>query len=169
MTNNTGDTLLYKVDDNGDYEWVIDPETGEGMSPRKICDLLNTRPHPHPTGDRMHKLDVHIVLDALAQAAKGKPLDPEICQHVEDIANECDHKDFTAEDVQALYDCGSLEKRIKQLADESMKFRIEVINLKDLLKRAHQYLGYTTAGKKIMDEITALTHPAPVTDKVRGE
>ena len=32
---------LYKVDDNGDYEWVIDPDTNEAMSPRKICDLLN--------------------------------------------------------------------------------------------------------------------------------
>lgn len=34
--------VKYKVDDNGDYEWVVDPETGEGMCPRKICRLLNS-------------------------------------------------------------------------------------------------------------------------------
>lgn len=35
------DLKPYKIDDNGDYEWIIDPETGDAMSPRKICDLLN--------------------------------------------------------------------------------------------------------------------------------
>lgn len=54
----------------------------------------------------LHKLNVHILLDTLADAARGKPLDPETCQTIESIAQEYDHKDFTAEDVLALYNCG---------------------------------------------------------------
>lgn len=53
-----------------------------------------------------HKLDIHIVLDTLADAARGRPLDPETCQVIESIAREYDHKDFTADDVEALYRCG---------------------------------------------------------------
>jgi hypothetical protein len=57
-------------------------------------------------GNGMHKLTIHVLLDAIAEAARGGPIDPETCATIEGVAREYDHKDFTQEDVQALYDCG---------------------------------------------------------------
>lgn len=51
------------------------------------------------------RLDIQILLDTLATAARGEPIDPEICETVERIAR--DHTaDFSPDDIQALYDCG---------------------------------------------------------------
>jgi len=66
------------------------------------------------------KLDIHILLDNLAFAAKGESLDPEICQTIERIAREYDHKEFGPEEIQALYDCGHsvpFQTRVKALED----------------------------------------------------
>ena len=62
---------------------------------------------PYPSG--LQKATVHVLLDTLADAARGEKLDPEICQSIEGIAKEYDHKDFTQDDVQALYDCGYMQ------------------------------------------------------------
>lgn len=73
-----------------------------------------------------------------------------------DMCNEC-FGDFNAIEYDLIKsEKQKLEERIKELSDESMRFRIEVINLKDLLKRASPYLGYTSAGMKIQAEIETL-------------
>lgn len=62
----------------------------------------------------IHRLTVHVLLDTLAAAAKGEKLDPEICQTIENIASEYKHKDFTPDDVLALYECGWPKKQVKE-------------------------------------------------------
>lgn len=60
------------------------------------------------------KLNVHILLDTLAAAARGEKLDPETCQTVESIAAEYEYKDFTPDDVLALYECGWPKELVKK-------------------------------------------------------
>lgn len=73
----------------------------------------NDRPQPAARAD---KLDVHILLDTLAQAARGNALDPETCETIVDIAREYNFTEFAAEDVQALYDCGATLRMQGELA-----------------------------------------------------
>ncbi len=69
------------------------------------------------------RLDVHLVLDALALAAKGQPIDPELCETIENIARLYAHKDFDEDDIQALYDSGSVhleasdQEKLKRLRE----------------------------------------------------
>lgn len=106
----------------------------------------------------------HIVVDdALREAVEegmpcvscGKPSHRQTPDDA-DMCHEC-FGDFNAIEYDLIKsEKQKLEERIRELADESMRFRIEVINLKDLLKRASPYLGYTSAGMKIQAEIETL-------------
>lgn len=58
-----------------------------------------------------NKLSIHILLDVISQLGRRENLDPETCQHVETIAKESSYKDFTAEDIQALYEDNSAQRQ----------------------------------------------------------
>lgn len=57
--------------------------------------------------DKALRLDIHILLDTLATAARGQPIDPDTCEVIEAIVKAHRYEaDFDEDDIQALYDCG---------------------------------------------------------------
>lgn len=87
--------------------WEDEPEKAIYRLAASTCGFSNLKQQEIP---KTHKLDMHCVLDALGSAAKGEPLDPETCELIESIAKEYEHSDFGKDEIQALYDCGSLSQ-----------------------------------------------------------
>lgn len=86
------------------------------------------------------KLDIHIVLDTLATAARGEAIDPEACQVIEDIVKAHGYgDDFNADDVQALYDCGHKgEVMAAPVNEEVEQLKAEIRRLKRLFHYAEE-------------------------------
>jgi hypothetical protein len=91
---------------------------GENESVRASCQAAQ-----QPV-KKLDKLNIHILLDTLAEAARGKPLDPETCEIIENIAKDYQHTDFTAYDVQSLYDCGAAQQPQPEGVTEDEAIRI---------------------------------------------
>ncbi len=90
----------------------------------------NTRalsPQPENSSRGLNaKLEIHILLDALVEAAKGEQIDPEMCQTIESIANDWNAKSFGKDELQALYDCGSVAPEKVEVLDEAIS-RVEAV------------------------------------------
>jgi hypothetical protein len=95
--------------------------TAQKQRVEEIISLIQAAQQPVK---KLDKLNIHILLDTLAEAARGKPLDPETCEIIENIAKEYKHTDFTAEDVQALYDCGAAQQPQAEGVTEDEAIRI---------------------------------------------
>jgi len=63
MTTETQRSAFYKVDDNGDYEWVADTRTGKMLTVQQVCDLLNEALTPPAVADKHWHDDIN---DAVA-------------------------------------------------------------------------------------------------------